>query len=80
MRDDANASIDGSRSLGPIIRQLVSRRQQLGLSQAELNDLIGFSDGMISKFETLRRQPTTFTLICWLSALKMRLVLEPLDE
>ncbi|KAB8155082.1 helix-turn-helix domain-containing protein [Kordia sp. TARA_039_SRF] len=53
-----------------IVSQLVARRKELGLTQDDVNDLLGVADRLVSKWECGSRTPTSFNLHCWAEALK----------
>lgn len=55
------------------IAALVERRKELGFSQDRVAHLIGFSEGMVAKWEALDRLPTAFSLMCWCNALGVTL-------
>lgn len=54
------------------VEALVQRRQDLGLTQRELDKLIGVSDCMVAKWEAGHRQPTASSMERWAAALGMR--------
>jgi transcriptional regulator with XRE-family HTH domain len=53
------------------IGALVKRRHDLGLSQRELDKMVGVSDCMIAKWEAGHRSPTAESLEKWAAALGM---------
>ncbi len=55
------------------IKQLAKRRMELGLSQYTLSLDLGYSVGMVAKWEALERLPTPFALACWCNALDVEL-------
>ena len=57
---------------GPIILQLIERRKELRLSQADLEDLMGCAEGHIAKFESGAKFPSTYSLAKWARALQFR--------
>lgn len=59
---------------GDLIRRLKSRREELGFSQRELDDRLGIADGIVAKWETFARLPSSFMLACWCGALKVTLI------
>lgn len=64
--------------LSDLVRELINRRIQFAMTQEELNDHLGLSEGHLAKWETGRRTPTTFNLHCWADALGCRLTIAPL--
>lgn len=64
-----------------LIRRLILRRVEVGLSQMQLDDKLGVTDGLVGKWESMRRLPSMFMLACWCDALKVTLVpIEPDPE
>lgn len=59
-----------------LIARLRLARQARGYSQASLEHRIGVSEGLVAKWETKARLPGAFFLMCWCSALNVRLTLE----
>ena len=71
--------------LNPIVSQLVALRKHRGMTQEEVNDQIGVSDRLVSKWECGMRTPTVFHLICWAQVLDSELTVvtssyEPFDR
>lgn len=62
--------------LSELVGQLVQRRKQLGLTQSDVDVIMGNSDRICSKWECGMRTPTGFNLYCWAEALECRLYLE----
>ncbi|MGY9013694.1 MAG: helix-turn-helix domain-containing protein [Rhodospirillales bacterium] len=54
---------------GRMITALVIRRHLLGISQDDLNEALGFSDRLISKWESGDRRPSAFAFSCWAEGL-----------
>ena len=52
-----------------LVEQLRTRREELGLTQLDVAMMIGVSDYMVTKWETLHKMPTSFGLMCWCKAL-----------
>jgi transcriptional regulator with XRE-family HTH domain len=59
-----------------LINQMIKRREQLGLSQDELEEKIGVADALVAKWEVGIRKPSGFLLFCWADALECDLVLQ----
>ncbi len=55
------------------VRLLRARREALGLSQAELDEIIGLCGGHVQKWERMVRRPTGFNLANWVAALGLEL-------
>jgi transcriptional regulator with XRE-family HTH domain len=60
-----------------LIAKLVDRRRALGISQIELDDLIGVSDGYVAKWERLLKIPTPYFFTLWAHALGVTLDVVP---
>ena len=48
--------------LKDVVKQLVKRRKELGITQEELNYKLGVADRLVSKWESGTRTPTSFQL------------------
>jgi len=57
------------RSYEVLISELIFARHERGLSQEALADIIGCTTSLIHKWETNKRIPSGFMLMCWLDAL-----------
>jgi len=57
-----------------LITELIRERERQGLSQEELNNDIGVSSGLVSKWESGVRLPSSFYIMCWCLALDLKLV------
>lgn len=64
--------------LKDIVKQLVQRRRALGLSQERLDQIMGNSDRLCSKWECGMRTPTGFNLYCWAEVLSAKIQIEDL--
>lgn len=60
-----------------VVKQLIERRSELGITQDELNHMLGVADRLVSKWECGVRTPTSFHLYCWADALKGQFVFVP---
>lgn len=69
-----------ARVYDPLIRQLVEQRHKTGMTQAELNDRIGCTDGLLAKWEATICYPTAYHLMLWAEALKMTVTIQPEGE
>lgn len=58
-----------------LIEELKRRRQELGLSQAAMDDRLGVSEGCVAKWESYARLPGAFFLMCWVEALDGKLTI-----
>jgi DNA-binding transcriptional regulator YiaG len=65
--------------LSDIVHQFIIRRQELNLSQEDIDLRMGNADRQCSKWECGLRTPTSFNLLCWAEALKAQLILSPND-
>jgi hypothetical protein len=63
-----------------LAQSLKQRRQDLGISQSRLDDILGHATGVVAKWEGGFRSPTGFHLYCWAAALGCDLVLVPRPE
>jgi DNA-binding transcriptional regulator YiaG len=61
--------------LSDLVGQLVHRRKELGLTQSDVDVIMGNSDRLCSKWECGMRTPTGFNLYCWADALDSSLQL-----
>lgn len=61
--------------LHEVVKQLIKQRQSLGLTQDDLNHMLGVADRLVSHWECGIRSPTAFHLYCWADALKSRLAI-----
>jgi len=52
-----------------MIQALVDRRNELGISQDALAEMIGCTNSLVHKWEQFKRVPSGFMLTCWLDAL-----------
>ncbi len=59
--------------------QFVRLRKDRGLTQNEVEDLLGVTDALVGKYEALMRTPNAFMLCCWGDVLGGSLRLVP-DE
>lgn len=61
-----------------VVRELVRQREQLNITQEELNARLGIADRLLSKWECGIRTPTSFNLYCWALSLGMKLTVIPM--
>lgn len=52
-----------------LIKQFQQRRYELGLTQPDVDQLIGVAPGLVAKWEIGNRKPTLFNAYCWAEAL-----------
>lgn len=62
--------------LSPLIKQLIRIRKQRNLSQSHLNDIIGYTDNLVSRWECGDRFPSAFALFAWAEALGCEVVIK----
>tara|TARA_B100000287_G_C20319201_1_gene657112 strand:- start:210 stop:449 length:240 start_codon:yes stop_codon:yes gene_type:complete len=62
--------------IGELIEQFRERRMELGVAQTSVDDKIGVAPGLVAKWETGNRKPTSFNMHCWAEALGCILKLE----
>lgn len=60
-----------------VIQALINRRRALNLSQEELDQTLGVSEGQVAKWERFDRLPSAFMFACWAQALSLMLVPVP---
>jgi ribosome-binding protein aMBF1 (putative translation factor) len=58
---------------GQLIQQLISRRKQMKISQESLSQIMGVSDGMVAKWESGHKMPSSFYLMCWAQSLELEI-------
>jgi transcriptional regulator with XRE-family HTH domain len=63
-----------------LIKQFQRRRYDLGLTQPEVDQLIGVAPGLVAKWEIGNRKPTMFNAFCWAEALDCDIKLETKDD
>ena len=69
-------------ALGPIfhnqvIPQFVNARKAKGISQLEMDEVLGVAKGLVSKWECGIRKPSGWLFCCWADALGMTIQLTP---
>ncbi len=60
-----------------MLKQLRQRRQDLGMSQSDVDQKLGVAVGLVAKWEGDFRSPTSFNFYSWAHALGCDLVLVP---
>lgn len=70
---------EGRRLFDPVIRQLVAVRQARGLRQADVDELIGCAERLVSKWECGEKYPSNYMLVLWAQALNVKLIVENAD-
>lgn len=63
-----------------LIKQFQLRRYQLGLTQPDVDQMIGVATGLCAKWEMGNRKPTLFNAYCWAEALGCEIKLEEKDD
>ena len=58
-----------------LIPQCVQARKKLGISQLEMDEILGVAKGLVSKWEVGIRKPSGFLFCCWADSLEMQLKL-----
>ncbi|MEM6813273.1 MAG: helix-turn-helix transcriptional regulator [Bacteroidota bacterium] len=66
--------------LADIVKPMVKQRKELGLSQEDVDAILGVADRLVSKWECGVRTPTSFHLYCWADALEGQMVFLPNKE
>jgi len=65
--------------LRDLISQFINRRDQLGMTQEDVDAMMGNAERTVSKWECGNRTPTSFNLFCWAEALNATIELKPLS-
>tara|TARA_B100001123_G_C14890633_1_gene859728 strand:- start:427 stop:678 length:252 start_codon:yes stop_codon:yes gene_type:complete len=60
-----------------LIPQFVVARKKLGISQLEMDEILGVAKGLVSKWEVGIRRPSGYLFCCWADSLKMEIKLVP---
>lgn len=58
---------------GELVAELARRRVAIGLTQEQLDQQLGVSEGQIAKWESFARLPGAFMFVCWSNALGVTL-------
>jgi len=61
----------------PVVRKLRARRKALGLSQADVDEILGIADRQCGKWEVGLRVPTAYSLSLWAQGLGCELTISP---
>jgi transcriptional regulator with XRE-family HTH domain len=56
-----------------LVDTLIARREELRLTQEDLDRMLGVSDGGVAKWESFTRLPGAFMFVCWCQALEVNL-------
>lgn len=65
---------------GSVIDALKARRRALGLTQSEVDELLGTADHQVAKWECMARLPGAFMMTCWANVLGVRFVVAKTEE
>ena len=60
-----------------LIPQFVNARKKKGISQLEMDEILGVAKGLVSKWEVGIRRPSGYLFCCWADSLDMELTLTP---
>jgi transcriptional regulator with XRE-family HTH domain len=60
-----------------LVRRLVARRLELGMTQEDLDYALGVSEGLVAKWESFARFPGAFMFVCWSNRLGLELTVQP---
>jgi len=66
--------------LSEVVHQFITRRNELNLTQEDVDLRMGNADRQCSKWECGLRTPTSFNLLCWAEALEAKICLYPSDK
>ena len=66
-------TIEGRRFFDPIIDQLIAARKARGLTQDDVNEMIGCAERLVSKWECRHKYPSSYFLVLWAQALGVTL-------
>ena len=59
-----------------VIPQFVAIRKQMGISQLEMDEILGVAKGLVSKWECGIRKPSGWLFCCWAEALDAEIVIK----
>ena len=62
-----------------IITQLKHRREEMGLSQQDVDDILDMASGLVGKWECGDRVPHAASISRWADALKCKIIVVPND-
>tara|TARA_R100001463_G_scaffold3017_2_gene12500 strand:- start:2946 stop:3197 length:252 start_codon:yes stop_codon:yes gene_type:complete len=65
----------GTQFHNQLITQFVKKRHELGISQMDLDEIIGVARGLVSKWEVGIRKPSGYLFCVWAEALGCELEL-----
>ena len=65
------------RHLSPLILELIEIRKKQNVTQSYLNDVIGYTDNLVSLWECGDRFPSAFALFAWAEALGCEIYVRP---
>ena len=60
-----------------VIPQFVAIRKQMGISQLEMDEILGVAKGLVSKWECGIRKPSGWLFCCWAEALNAEILVKP---
>jgi len=60
-----------------LIPQFVAARKKKGISQLEMDEILGVAKGLVSKWEVGIRRPSGYLFCCWADSLDMKIMLTP---
>lgn len=63
--------------LHDVVKAMVRRRVELGMTQEDVNYALNVADRLVSKWECGTRTPASFSLYCWADAIGGRIVFLP---
>lgn len=56
-----------------VVHALAARRRALGLTQSQVDTLLGVTDHQVAKWECMARLPGAFMMACWAGVLGVKL-------
>jgi len=59
-----------------VIPQFVKIRKDMGISQLEMDEILGVAKGLVSKWECGIRKPSGWLFCCWAEALDAEIVIK----
>ena len=66
-------TIEGRRLFDPVIDALIAVRHARGLRQADVDEMIGCAERLVSKWECREKYPSNYNLVLWAQALGVTL-------
>lgn len=59
---------------GDMVLRLKHAREDMDMTQAQLDERLNVADGQVAKWESFERLPGAFMMVCWALALDVRIL------